>query len=74
MYIIDEFKIIVSSILILQAPKKKEKDLDNLKQELDIDDHKIPLEELFRRLHSNPDTVRIICILKKILYNNSMIE
>ncbi|XP_021944108.1 sodium/potassium-transporting ATPase subunit alpha isoform X1 [Folsomia candida] len=38
------------------APKKKEKDLDNLKQELDIDDHKIPLEELFRRLHSNPDT------------------
>jgi len=38
------------------APKKKEKDLDNLKQELDIDDHKIPLEELFRRLHTNPDT------------------
>jgi sodium/potassium-transporting ATPase subunit alpha len=36
--------------------KKKEKDLDNLKQELEIDDHKIPLEELFRRLHSNPDT------------------
>lgn len=38
------------------APKKKEKDLDNLKQELDIDDHKIPMEELFRRLHTNPDT------------------
>lgn len=36
--------------------KKKEKDLDNLKQELEIDDHKIPIEELFRRLHSNPDT------------------
>lgn len=38
------------------APKKKEKDLDNLKQELEIDDHKIPQEELCRRLHTNTDT------------------
>jgi len=36
--------------------KKKEQNLDNLKQELDIDDHKIPVEELCRRLHTNTDT------------------
>ena len=36
---------------------KKEQRLDNLKQELDLDDHKIPIEELFRRLQTNPDTV-----------------
>lgn len=30
--------------------------MDNLKQELDLDDHKIPIEELYRRLGSNPDT------------------
>jgi len=35
---------------------KKDQNLDNLKQELDLDDHKIPIEELFRRLQSNPDT------------------
>lgn len=40
----------------MAPPKKKEQNLDNLKQELDIDDHKIPLEELFRRLHTNGDT------------------
>ncbi|CAG7835368.1 unnamed protein product [Allacma fusca] len=36
--------------------KPKGQDLDNLKQELEIDDHKVPIEELFRRLHTNPDT------------------
>jgi sodium/potassium-transporting ATPase subunit alpha len=34
----------------------KEQKMDNLKQELDLDDHKIPIEELYRRLGSNPDT------------------
>ena len=37
--------------------KKKGKDLDNLKQELEIDDHKIPIEELYQRLGSNPEAV-----------------
>jgi len=36
---------------------KKEQNLDNLKQELELDDHKIPIEELYRRLQTNPDTV-----------------
>lgn len=35
---------------------KKAQDLDNLKQELDIDDHKISLEDLYRRLQTNPET------------------
>jgi len=39
-----------------QKQQKKEDKLDNLKQELDLDDHKIPIEELFRRLQTNPDT------------------
>ena len=39
-------------------PKKKGKDdLNDLKQELDIDDHKIPIEELYQRLGTNPETV-----------------
>jgi hypothetical protein len=42
---------------MFQAPKRKEQNLDNLKQELDIDDHKIPQEELCRRLHTNTETV-----------------
>lgn len=33
--------------------------MDALKQELDMDDHKIPITELYRRLQSNPDTVSI---------------
>nr|AIM43570.1 Na+/K+ ATPase alpha subunit [Halocaridina rubra]AIM43572.1 Na+/K+ ATPase alpha subunit isoform 2 [Halocaridina rubra] len=35
---------------------KKEKDLDDLKQELELDEHKVPIEELFQRLTVNPDT------------------
>jgi sodium/potassium-transporting ATPase subunit alpha len=43
-----------------QKKDKKDEKLDNLKQELDLDDHKIPIEELYRRLQSNPDTVSSI--------------
>ena len=38
---------------------EKEKDMDNLKQELELDEHKVPIEELFQRLSVNPDTVRL---------------
>ncbi|KAK4025784.1 hypothetical protein OUZ56_014831 [Daphnia magna] len=38
-----------------KAPKKG-KDMNELKQELDIDDHKIPIEELYQRLGTNPET------------------
>lgn len=48
----------------MQARRKAEvvkkgdkKDLSELKQELDIDDHKIPIEELYQRLGTNPETV-----------------
>jgi len=37
-------------------PKKGEKKLDDLKQELELDEHKVPIEELFQRLTVNPDT------------------
>ncbi|XP_045626231.1 sodium/potassium-transporting ATPase subunit alpha isoform X2 [Procambarus clarkii] len=37
-------------------PKKGEKDMDNLKQELELDEHKVPIEELYQRLSVNPDT------------------
>jgi len=37
-------------------PKKEGKKLDDLKQELELDEHKIPIEELFQRCTVNPDT------------------
>ncbi|XP_018024191.1 sodium/potassium-transporting ATPase subunit alpha [Hyalella azteca] len=45
-------------------PKSKKKakraleksDLQDLKQELELDEHKIPVEELYQRLQTNPDT------------------
>lgn len=42
-----------------QSRKKAKKgdNLDDLKQELDIDYHKISLEELYQRFSTNPDTV-----------------
>jgi len=38
-----------------KAAKKGEPDLDDLKRELDIDDHKVPVEELFRRYGTHPE-------------------
>lgn len=35
---------------------KKEQDLDDLKQEVNMDEHKIPVEELYARLGTNPAT------------------
>jgi len=39
-----------------KQPKKEGKKLDDLKQELELDEHKVPIEELFQRLTVNPDT------------------
>ena len=44
-------------LFLLFQPKEKKKDMDALKQELDIDDHKVPIAELYRRSNTNPDTV-----------------
>lgn len=37
--------------------QKKVDNLDDLKQELDIDYHKIAVEELYQRFGTHPDTV-----------------
>jgi len=40
-----------------KKPKKNDKtDLSDLKQELELDEHKIPVEELYQRLQTNPET------------------
>ncbi|XP_072049394.1 sodium/potassium-transporting ATPase subunit alpha-3-like [Amphiura filiformis] len=39
-----------------KGKKGAKKDLNELKKELEIDDHKIPIEELFDRLCTNPQT------------------
>ncbi|CAD5115943.1 DgyrCDS4873 [Dimorphilus gyrociliatus] len=36
--------------------KKKKEDLDDLKQELEMDEHQVPIEELFERYQTNPKT------------------
>jgi len=38
------------------AKGKKEKDFDELKQELELDVHKVPVDDLARRFNSNKDT------------------
>ena len=38
------------------AAKPEQENLNELKQELDIDFHKVPLAELYQRLGTNPDT------------------
>lgn len=43
------------------ATKKERKEkLDDLKQELDIDFHKISVEELYQRFNTHPETVSIL--------------
>ena len=37
--------------------KKKKENLDELKQELEMDEHKIPVEELYERLGTDPTVV-----------------
>ena len=47
--------------------KGDKKDLNELKQELDIDDHKIPIEELYQRLGTNPETVSYLSVSNVLL-------
>lgn len=42
-------------------PKKKTENLDDLKQELDIDYHKISNEELYQRFQTHPENVSFKC-------------
>lgn len=39
--------------------KQKTENLDDLKQELDIDFHKVTGEELYQRFQTHPENVRI---------------
>lgn len=48
---------------------KKSDNLDDLKQELDIDYHKITVEELYQRFSTHPDTVRYFIFYKTYLGN-----
>jgi sodium/potassium-transporting ATPase subunit alpha len=41
-------------------PKKKGDNLDDLKQELDIDFHKITPEELYQRFQTHPENVSLL--------------
>ena len=51
--------------------KKKGKDkLNNLKRELDMDEHKISLDELCARLGTNPQRVRVAHLHIAINLNN----
>jgi hypothetical protein len=63
---IDELEFQLFFLVYFQSrrknPKKrgaKDENLDNLKQELDIDTHKVSLEELYRRFQTNLETVSI---------------
>ena len=60
MYFVRMFLIILFSLYFQSRKKAKKGDnLDDLKQELDIDFHKISLEQLYQRFSTNPDTVSI---------------
>lgn len=53
--------------------KKGEKDMDYLKQELELDEHKIPIEELFQRHTVNPDTVCICLFVNYVAFELSLL-
>uniref|UniRef100_A0A646QDL7 Sodium/potassium-transporting ATPase subunit alpha n=1 Tax=Hemiscolopendra marginata TaxID=943146 RepID=A0A646QDL7_9MYRI len=50
-----------------KGKKKGKDDLDDLKQELDMDDHKIPIEELYARLSTDPNLGHTNSKAKQIL-------
>lgn len=40
--------------------KKKGKEMDELKRELELDEHKVPIQELYRRYGCDPSKVSTI--------------
>lgn len=52
------------------AKKRKAGDLDDLKQELDIDFHKVTPEELYQRFQTHPENVRPDKNFKKWMLSN----
>lgn len=45
--------------------KKEKKDMNDLKKELEMDEHSVSMEDLMTRLNSNTQTVRIFIIFFK---------
>lgn len=45
------------------AKKRKAGDLDDLKQELDIDYHKVTPEEIYQRFQTHPENVSVVVFL-----------
>lgn len=41
----------------VKKKRKGKEDLDELKQELEMDEHKVPIEELYERFGTDPNTV-----------------
>uniref|UniRef100_A0A1B6L8Y1 Cation-transporting P-type ATPase N-terminal domain-containing protein n=1 Tax=Graphocephala atropunctata TaxID=36148 RepID=A0A1B6L8Y1_9HEMI len=52
----DDNKTADGKVKSRRTKKQKKGDLDDLKQELDIDFHKISVEELYQRFSTHPDT------------------
>ncbi|XP_033096761.1 sodium/potassium-transporting ATPase subunit alpha-3-like isoform X1 [Anneissia japonica] len=50
-----------------KGKKGKKADMDDLKKELELDEHKVPIEELFERLTTNPETGLTKARAKEIL-------
>lgn len=59
-----------------KPPVKKQRkgDLDDLKQELDIDHHKISVEELYQRFGTHPETVKKYSLYMFIITINNNIR
>lgn len=53
----------------MPAKGAKKENLDDLKQELDIDYHKITPEELYQRFQTHPENVSIECNCSSKNYN-----
>lgn len=55
-----------SSMVVKRSHKRKKGKgkMDELKQELEMDEHRIPVEELCRRLGTDPDKVCGLTLLR----------